>query len=63
MGLRFGGFGVCRGVLVAREPDIASGNSRYRTQTRFGVWAGLSRLVLAGLRVQLRARVRADGSL
>ena len=35
MGLHFGGFAVCRGVLFAREPAIASLSPLYRTQTRY----------------------------
>ena len=35
-------FGVCRGVLFAREPALSHANPL------FGVWAGLPRLVLAG---------------
>ena len=34
MGLHFGGFGINRGVLFAREPAIASLNPQYRMQTR-----------------------------
>jgi len=33
-GLHFGGFGINRGVLFAREPDVASLNPQYRMQTR-----------------------------
>ena len=33
--LRFGRTGVCRGVLFACEPAIASGNPLCRTQTRY----------------------------
>ena len=35
MGLRFGGIGLGRGALFAREPAIASVNPHYRTQTRY----------------------------
>ena len=34
MGLHFGGFGINRGVLFAREPAVASLNPQYRMQTR-----------------------------
>ena len=34
-GLRFGHNGAWQGVLLAREPDVASGNPLRRIQTRY----------------------------